>query len=185
MSSYPSNLARRRAFVCVAAIVAVNGGDALAQTITDIGPLVPAGPPVVPAGLNSDGTVVVGWAHNGVDYRAVRWTSAGGPQDLGAAPSAVHSYANGVSGDGLTVVGDEHGGPNGGGAFLWTSAGGLQELGSALGFVTSSVTAVSEDGATVAGAGQDRTAPSIRFCGPARAECSGSIRSGCSETTSR
>ncbi len=148
-------LAVGRAVAIAAVIVAVNGAHAVAQTITAIGPLVPLGPPVVPAGLNSDGTVVVGWAQNGVDLRAVRWTSTGGPQDLGAPPGAVHAYANGVSGDGLTVVGDEHGGPNGGGAFLWTSAGGMQELGSSLGFVTSNVTAVSEDGVTVAGSGQD------------------------------
>ncbi len=104
-----------------------------------------------PAAVNGDGTVVVGHAHDGVDFRAVRWTSAGGAQDLGAPPGAVHSYANGVSGDGLVVVGDEHGGPNGGGAFLWTSAAGMQDIGVLPGQTGAVAADVNSDGTVVVG----------------------------------
>ncbi|MSR48193.1 MAG: hypothetical protein EXS13_14225 [Planctomycetes bacterium] len=114
MSSNPLNPLKRssptrgrafgRAVAIAAAIVAVNGAHALAQTITDIGPLVPGGNPVVPAGLNGDGTVVAGWAHNGVDFHAVRWTSAGGLQELGSSLGWVTSYVTGVSEDGATVT---------------------------------------------------------------------------------
>jgi probable HAF family extracellular repeat protein len=102
--------------------------------------------------VNDDGTVVAGGVHDGVDLHAIRWTSSGGMQDLGVAPGALHSFGNGVSGDGATIVGDEHGGANGGGPFHWTSAGGLQGL--SFPWVTSYVSGVSGDGAIVIGYGQ-------------------------------
>ncbi len=124
-----------------------------AQTITNLGAHPTSGQPVRPSSVNDDGSVIAGWVHDGVALHAIRWTSAGGMQDLGVAPGATHSFGNGVSGDGLTIVGDEHGGANGGGAFLWTSAGGLQGLGT-FGFNTAIITGVSGDGATVIGYGQ-------------------------------
>ena len=61
-------------------------------------------------GMNGAGTVVVGASRGGADndYRAFRWTEAGGMQDLGLLfpTSGARSYAHDVSGDGTRVVGD-------------------------------------------------------------------------------
>ncbi len=141
-------------WVLGAAAASTCGVPAFAQSIAGFGVHPTSGQPVRPSAVSDDGAVASGWVHDGVDLHAIRWTSAGGMQDLGVAPGSVHSYGNGVSGDGSVVVGDEHGGPNGGGAFLWTGVGGVQPLGPALGWVTSYLTGVSGDGATVIGLGQ-------------------------------
>lgn len=130
------------------------GSLALGQTITNLGVHPTSGQPVRPTSVSDDGAVVVGGVHDGVDLHAIRWTSPGGMQDLGVAPGATHSYGNGVSGDGSTVVGDEHGGSNGGGPFRWTTVGGLQGLGPSLPWTTSYITGVSGDSATLIGFGQ-------------------------------
>jgi uncharacterized membrane protein len=165
----------------LALLVSVAGGAvASAQSITNLGTHPTSGQPLRPATINDDGTVVAGSVHDGTQIRAIRWTSGGGMQDLGVAPGASASFANGISGDGATIVGDEHGGASGGGAFSWTSAGGLVGLGS-FGFVTAKLAGVSDDGATIAGAGQ--AAASTRSSGPARVACSCSIRPAPSATT--
>ncbi len=130
------------------------GGAAFGQSITNLGVHPISGQPVRPTAVSDDGAVVAAGVHDGVALHAVRWTSVGGMQDLGVAPGSAHSFGNAVSGDGSVIVGDEHGGPYGGGAFVWTSAGGLQGLAPALGWVTSYVTGVSGDGVTVVGHGQ-------------------------------
>lgn len=130
------------------------GGLAFGQTITNLGVHPTSGQPVRPTCVSDDGAVVAGGVHDGVAVHAIRWTSAGGMLDLGVAPGATYSFGNGVSGDGLTIVGDEHGGANGGGPFLWTSAGGMQGLGPAFPWTTSYITGVSGNGATVIGDGQ-------------------------------
>jgi probable HAF family extracellular repeat protein len=80
-------------------------------------------------GVSADGSVVVGWAENSAgQWRAFRWTAAGGMQDLGTLPGGDESWAYGVSADGSVVVG-------GGGegiwqlyVFRWTASGGMKDL---------------------------------------------------------
>jgi probable HAF family extracellular repeat protein len=56
-------------------------------------------------GVSADGSVVVGWAENAAgQWRAFRWTAAGGMQDLGTLGGG-GSWASGVSADGSVVVG--------------------------------------------------------------------------------
>lgn len=137
-----------------AVLAVASGGPVSAQSITSLGVHPTSGQPLRPAAVSDNGSVVAGWVHDGVALHAIRWTSSGGMLDLGVVPGATNSFGNGISGNGLTIVGDEHGGPNGGGAFRWTNAGGLQDLGPALGFVTAYVTGVSGDGVSVIGFGQ-------------------------------
>jgi probable HAF family extracellular repeat protein len=72
--------------------------------------------------------VVVGYAYNAAEqYRAFRWTAAGGMQDLGTLGGDT-SVAYGVSADGSVAVG---GASNAAGrirAFRWTASGGMEDL---------------------------------------------------------
>lgn len=73
--------------------------------------------------ISSDGSVVVGSAFNADGFMAVRWTQAGGLEELGDLPGGVmESVAYGVSPDGQIIVGRSASGaaPQGGReAFLW------------------------------------------------------------------
>jgi uncharacterized membrane protein len=121
------SLTRSRAatFALWSGVAFASASMAFGQSITDFGPL-PGGGPIFPRSVNADGSVVVGFAHNGVTKVAVRWSSANGLQDLGVLPGTAESAAHGVSGDGAAVVGDEETDLHGGGAFTWTEAGGMQ-----------------------------------------------------------
>jgi uncharacterized membrane protein len=58
------------------------------------------------AGVSSDGSVVAGTSFNASEVgQAFRWTQAGGMVGLGALVAGKGSFANGISGDGNTVVG--------------------------------------------------------------------------------
>jgi uncharacterized membrane protein len=74
------------------------------------------------AGISADAQFIAGTSY-GPSTRAVRWDSAGTPQDLGVLPGALNSTANAISGNGTTVVGDSDNTP-----FVWTQAGGMQPL---------------------------------------------------------
>ncbi len=102
-------------------------------------------------GLSADGSTVVGSCNNGTiaDFRAFRWTAAGGIQDLGLLPGGTFAQAHGVNGDGSVVVGRcIVGGITR--AFRWTSAGGMQEVVAPPGSFTIAI-GVSADGSVVAG----------------------------------
>jgi probable HAF family extracellular repeat protein len=83
--------------------------------------------------------------------RAIRWTFAGGIQDLGTLPGGDASIGNGISGDGSIVTGASFDADFNSTAFRWTSAGGMQSLGSASGVTGSEGRRVSHDGSTIIG----------------------------------
>jgi probable HAF family extracellular repeat protein len=100
--------------------------------------------------VSADGAVVVGEAENVAgQFRAFRWTAAGGMQDLGTLGGR-ESLAYAVSADGAVVVGWAHNAAGQGRAFRWTAAGGMQDLGT-LGGGYSDAWGVSADGAVVVG----------------------------------
>jgi len=103
------------------------------------------------AGVNSDGSVVVGYSYvPGNLTHAFRWTS-GGMVDLGTL-GGLHSFANGVSSDGSVVVGySDVTGNAAQHAYRWTSGGGMVDLGVLTGGVYSSANAVNADGSVVVG----------------------------------
>ncbi len=102
-------------------------------------------------GTSWDGSVVVGRAQNGQgNWRAFRWTSATGMQDLGVL-FAWHwaGVARGVSADGATVVGWTQGFTSR--AFRWREGQGMEALGSRAGWGNSFADDVSADGRVVVG----------------------------------
>ena len=116
-------------------------------------------------GVSADGNVVVGYSGRGgqvsAQFRAFRWTPAGGMQSLGVLNHPDHaddtantySMAHDVSADGNTIVG-QSGSPFGSQeAFRWTPAEGMRGLGdmSAPSRLNSIALAVSSDGSTAVG----------------------------------
>ncbi len=95
------------------------------------------------AGISADGQFIAGTSF-GSTSRAVRWDSAGTPQDLGVLPGTLNSVANAISGDGATVVGEcDFTTP-----FVWTQTSGMQPLQTVEG---ATAFAVSFDGSVAAG----------------------------------
>ena len=96
----------------------------------------PGHPSSVTADVSADGTAVVGYGYSWTSstgytfLEAVRWTAAGGTQDLGVLAGDEFSYASGVSGDGSIVVGTSYRITGGYAArsFLWTEGTGMVEL---------------------------------------------------------
>ena len=99
--------------------------------------------------VSADGSIVVGYADNGGQSRAFRWTSAG-MVDLGTLGGNV-SVAQAVSADGSVVVGYAEIAGGQVSAFRWTSAG-MVSLGN-LGGNNSYAIGVSADGSVVVGYG--------------------------------
>lgn len=99
--------------------------------------------------VSNDGTFIAG--NIGIS-RAVRWTDAGAPLDLGSiGPS--YTIANAISGDGSTVVGSAGTTSPNYHAFRWTEFGGIVDIHPAFAAAGSSSTAkaVSLDGSVVVG----------------------------------
>ena len=111
-------------------------------------------------GVNSNGTVVVGEATDGVAgnaLRAYRWTQSTGMVSLGVLPGGGNtSTATAVNGNGTVVVGYAQLGPLGSPqAFRWTQAQGMVSLGRLNNGGVSQANAVSSDGSVVVGRSQD------------------------------
>jgi probable HAF family extracellular repeat protein len=103
---------------------------------------------------STDGAVVVGLSTGPNGFEAFRWTSPGGMTGLGFLPGGTFSSAQGVTPDGLTIVGyswtTDHGGGNE--ACMWTAAREIRPLGDLPGGTFFSVAnAVSADGTTAVG----------------------------------
>ncbi|MCG3121870.1 MAG: hypothetical protein GIKADHBN_00242 [Phycisphaerales bacterium] len=91
-------------------------------------------------------------------FRSFRWTSTGGLSELGPMPGYSETLANGVSSDGLVVVGYAINSPAGDFvAFRWAQSGGFQSLGHLAGAARpqSSAHAVSSSGGVVVGSGRN------------------------------
>ncbi len=119
-----------------------------AQSLTWLGTL-PGGGYSHAHGVSADGTVVVGVAGYGNQFRAFRWTAATGMQDLGTLGGG-ESWAYGVSADGTVVVGMAQNASGQFRAFRWTQETGMQDLGT-LGGDSSAAWGVSADGTVVVG----------------------------------
>jgi probable HAF family extracellular repeat protein len=119
---------RWRALWLVWVVVAWAAQPSLAQRLIWLGTL--GGDRSEATAVSADGSVVVGAAYNAAgQWRAFRWTAAGGMQDLGTLPGGGGSEATGVSADGSVVVGSAYNAAGQWRAFRWTAAGGMQDLG--------------------------------------------------------
>ena len=107
--------------------------------------------------VSADGSTVVGVSESSSGREAFRWTAGGGMVGLGDLPGgAFNSDAQGVSGDGLVVVGDGVSTSMPREAFRWTSGTGMVGLGllpgGDLGSPDESVAqAISSDGLVIVG----------------------------------
>ncbi len=118
-------------------------------------PGMPAG--TSPAGISSDGQVIVGsWRDTWeMGMRPFRRLGNGPIQDLGLPPGEERGFATGVSGSGGVIVGwGEHSQFTNayGQAFRWTESGGMQGLGYTRPNGTLSIAnGISRDGSTIVG----------------------------------
>jgi len=98
-------------------------------------------------------------------YRAVRWNSAGVPQNLGTLPGAFEispaqpsSYANGISPNGSAVVGSASWTPGVSHAFRWDLPfGPMISLGTLPGHNSAQAVAMSQDNSTIVGFSEKNT----------------------------
>ena len=112
--------------------------------------------------LSADGAVAAGTSGTGTARRAIRYTAAGGVQDLGllngrSTSNIAYSYAFGtaVSADGTTIVGKVSDAGGVGQAFYWTQSKAIQGLGYLHEGISSVAYAVSQDGSFIAGTAND------------------------------
>ncbi len=80
-------------------------------------------------GVSFDGSVIVGASTSDVAQMPFRWADPGPMVGLGLPAGAISGGANGVSGDGIVVVGTWNRSAQGFEAFQWTEAGGALGLG--------------------------------------------------------
>jgi len=128
------------------------------QSLTWLGTL-PGGSSSYAYGISADGRAVVGRAENAAgNFRAFRWTAAGGIQDLGTL-GGLESVAYSVSADGRVVVGGAENAAGNFRAFRWTASGRMQDLNAVYarlltdGSVLEQARAISPDGRYIAGWG--------------------------------
>lgn len=118
------------------------------QSLTWLGVL-PSGTSSKANAISQNG-VVVGEAVNASgQWRAFRWESTSGMQDLGTL-GGTRSRALAISADGSVIVGVSTNSLNQDRAFRWDSSTGMQDLGT-LGGTRATATAVSADGSVIAG----------------------------------
>jgi probable HAF family extracellular repeat protein len=102
-------------------------------------------------GVSASGQVVVGYSETSPNRyaHAFRWTPTGGIQDLGVT-NGTESDARGISGNGLTIVGEARDGSGFWRAFRWTASLGMRDLGT-LGGPMSAAYDASYDGSVIVG----------------------------------
>jgi probable HAF family extracellular repeat protein len=102
-------------------------------------------------GVSGSGGVVVGYSETSPNRyaHAFRWTPTGGIQDLGVT-NGTESDARGVSGNGLTIVGEARDGSGFWRAFRWTASLGMRDIGT-LGGPMSAAYDASYDGSVIVG----------------------------------
>lgn len=105
-------------------------------------------------------------------YRAARWTSGGGVQDLGTTFGEI-SVSTGASGDGSIVVGWDDGILRRG--MRWTQGTGPQTLGTLPGGVNSVASGISANGQYIVGASDDGTTNYAVRWGPSGIQNLGTI----------
>ncbi len=102
--------------------------------------------------ISDDGQVVTGTGNSTAGSQGFIWTAGGGMTGLGDLPGGnFFSSAEGISGDGMVVVGWSRSVDNFGEAFRWTLGGGMTGLGSLSGFTSSHAYAASFDGSVIVG----------------------------------
>lgn len=113
-------------------------------------------------GLSGNGSVAIGTAGAGLSRRAIRYTLAGGVQDLGVlngtssqALPYTYAFATGISADGTVIVGKSADDSNMGQAYRWTLSGGMVGLGYLNGGGNSIAYATSRDGSVIVGSAED------------------------------
>ncbi|MCI2394996.1 hypothetical protein [Aliiroseovarius sediminis] len=133
--------------------------------VTTLSSLIPGGD-MNGSDINDDGTIVVGRGATGTATHAYRAVVGGAVSDLGTLGSvAGNSRANGVSGDGLVVVGQSDApATTGQRAFRWSAGTGMVQLNSTddANVTFSLANAASADGAYVAGGALYSTTPGYR-----------------------
>jgi probable HAF family extracellular repeat protein len=102
-------------------------------------------------GVSGNGQVVVGYSETSPSRyaHAFRWTPTGGIQDLGVT-NGTESDARGISGNGLTIVGEARDGGGFWRAFRWTASLGMRDIGT-LGGPMSAAYDASYDGSVIVG----------------------------------
>ncbi|MBL9031551.1 MAG: PEP-CTERM sorting domain-containing protein [Phycisphaerae bacterium] len=109
----------------------------------------------VARGVSADGAVICGASISSNGTEAFRWTQAAGMVALGAPPNSTPYEANGISGNGMVIVGKlsaDFG--MGSAAFRWTQATGTVSLGDLPGSATAgNALATNFDGSIVVGNG--------------------------------
>ncbi|MCK8462990.1 autotransporter domain-containing protein [Aliiroseovarius sp. S1339] len=135
------------------------------NTIVTLTGLIPGGA-TLGNDISNDGAIVVGRADNGTANHAFRAVVGGAISDLGTIGGAAgSSEANGVSGDGLVVVGQSVApAATGQRAFRWSAGTAMVQLNSTdeANVTFSLANAASEDGSYVAGAARYSTTPGYR-----------------------
>jgi probable HAF family extracellular repeat protein len=135
-------------------LLALPYSPASAQSIQYLTPLAGYRSAGVQVSLSSAGNIVAANnVNNSFGLQAGLWSSPGSPVGLGGISGSTGSFAQGISGDGTTVVGDSG---NQQQAFRWTASTGMVSLGIFPGF--NSVThanAANADGSVIVGYGTD------------------------------
>lgn len=101
--------------------------------------------------VSDDASAAAGTSSGSSGRRAVRWLESSGLEDLGTLPNTAISSAQGISGDGSTVVGHCISSDGNTTAFLWTDTGGMVGLASPVTGESSWATATSYNGSVVVG----------------------------------
>jgi probable HAF family extracellular repeat protein len=108
-------------------IVGSTNGNGIAAVWTGPGALSVVGPGLFSQfhDVNEEGVAVGYWAVEGGTIHAVRWTAAGGFQDIGTLRQGSYTYAHAINNAGQIVGNDQQGGQR---PYLWSPSSGMTAL---------------------------------------------------------